>query len=122
MTKICMVVDDSSVVRKLCHRIVAAYGFEVIEAEDGKDALEKSAQKKPDVILLDWNMPVMDGMEFLLAYPDKGHTKIIFCTAENDVNKIMEAMAAGADEYIMKPFDEEIVKTKFAQMGLLKDD
>ncbi|MDA0782906.1 MAG: response regulator [Rickettsiales bacterium] len=122
MKKICLLVDDSSVVRKICRRIVTDLGFEAIEACDGKDALEKCEEQIPDVILLDWNMPVMDGMEFLKAYRNKqkeNNTIVIFCTTENDITKIMTAIEAGANEYIMKPFDADIIKGKFEQMGLM---
>lgn len=118
----CLLVDDSSVVRKIIRKIVEDLGFNVLEAYDGKNALEVCSQETPDIILLDWNMPVMDGMEFLKAYfPQKQQngTKIIFCTTENDIMKIQLALSEGADEYIMKPFDADIIKTKFMQMGLL---
>lgn len=122
MTKKCLIVDDSSVVRKVCRKIVENIGFIAEDAIDGKDALEKCAAGQPDVILLDWNMPVMDGLEFMKAYHPQQQehgTIVIFCTTENDITKIMLAMEAGANEYIMKPFDEEIVKTKFQQLGLI---
>lgn len=125
MSKVCLVVDDSSVVRKVCNRIIKSFGFEVMEASDGKEALEQCTAKTPDIILLDWNMPGMDGMAFLKEYKEekaKNEVKIIFCTAENDVDNIMLAMGEGADEYIMKPFDEEILRTKFVQMGLLESE
>eukprot|EP01037_Dinobryon_pediforme_P026913 gene26913-29601_t len=76
----------------------------------------------PEAILLDWNMPVMDGMEFLTALrkePTGRIPKVVFCTTENDVGHIAKAMRAGADEYIMKPFDREIVEAKFAEVGLI---
>lgn len=118
--KICLVVDDSSVVRKVSRGILDSLGFEVMEAYDGQNALDQCKIKKPDVILLDWNMPVMDGMEFLRNFrQSNSDTIVIFCTTENDIVKIMSAMEAGANEYIMKPFDGEIIKTKFLQMGLL---
>lgn len=103
-----MVVDDSGVVRKISRKILEDLGFEVQEAVDGNDALEVAAKKLPEFILLDWNMPKMNGLEFLKEFrklhgPDK--VKIIFCTTENDLMKIMTAMEAGANEYIMKPFD-----------------
>lgn len=122
MAKTCLIVDDSSVVRKICKKIVLELGFDAMEACDGKDALEKCEEKIPDVILLDWNMPVMDGLEFLKAYRKKQqehNTIVIFCTTENDITKIMMAMEAGANEYIMKPFDADIIKGKFEQMGLM---
>ena len=120
--KTCLLVDDSSVVRKVSRRILEPMNFNIMDACDGQDALDKCKEQMPEVILLDWNMPVMDGMEFLKAfratYSDNG-TIVIFCTTENDITKIMLAMEAGANEYIMKPFDEEIIKTKFQQMGLI---
>jgi len=76
----------------------------------------------PDAILLDWNMPVMDGIQFLGALrKEQGgrRPKVIFCTTENDVAQIARALHAGADEYIMKPFDREIVEAKLQEAGLL---
>ena len=76
----------------------------------------------PDAILLDWNMPVMDGMEFLLQLRQlRGgdRPKVIFCSTENDTDHIAKAIRAGANEYIMKPFDSEIIRSKFAQLGLI---
>jgi len=120
--KLCMVVDDSGVVRKVSRRILESLGYEVVEAEDGKIALAVAEQHNPTLILLDWNMPVMSGIDFLREFrkkKDMNTVKVIFCTTENDITKIMTAMEAGANEYIMKPFDEEIIKTKLTQMGLL---
>ncbi|MBN9542480.1 MAG: response regulator [Alphaproteobacteria bacterium] len=119
----CLVIDDSKVIRKFARSIVEELGFEVSEAADGKEALEICSKSIPDVILLDWNMPVMDGMEFLKGFKDKYagvKTRVIFCTTENEVAKIKTAVTAGADEYIMKPFDAEIVKGKFVQLGLIE--
>lgn len=117
-----MIVDDSGVVRKVSRQILEGLGFEVIEAEDGKMALEVAEKNLPVFILLDWNMPVMNGIDFLREFRKKYDVttvKVIFCTTENDIVKIMTAMEAGANEYIMKPFDAEIIKTKLIQMGLL---
>ena len=122
--KTCLVVDDSKVIRKFARGIVEEIGFEVIEAVDGNDALNQCNNKMPDVILLDWNMPVKDGLGFLTDFKSKfaeAPTKIIFCTTENELGKIKKAMSAGADEYIMKPFDIDILRGKFAQVGLLKE-
>ncbi len=118
----CLVVDDSRVVRKVARRILENKGFNVREAEDGQVALESCRQSMPDSVLLDWNMPVMNGIEFLRALrlefgPDK--PPVMFCTTENDISFIQEAIANGAQEFIMKPFDEEILLGKFAQVGLL---
>jgi two-component system chemotaxis response regulator CheY len=120
--KTCLVVDDSSVIRKVARRILEDLQFEIVEAEDGRQALDVCANRMPDAILLDWNMPVMDGLEFLAAlrHEPGGHTpKVVFCTTENDVAHIARAMRAGADEYIMKPFDREIVEAKFSEVGLI---
>jgi two-component system chemotaxis response regulator CheY len=74
----------------------------------------------PDVVLLDWNMPVMTGIEFLALlrkYPGGDAPKVVFCTTENDVAHIREAIAAGADEYVMKPFDHETLQIKLQLVG-----
>lgn len=118
----CLIVDDSKVVRKLVKSIVENLSFETMEAGDGKEAISKCKEKMPEVILLDWNMPVMDGMGFLGAFKSEfsgAGTVIIFCTTENEVGRIQEALDAGAHEYVMKPFDSEIIKNKFIQTGVL---
>jgi two-component system chemotaxis response regulator CheY len=120
--KNCLVVDDSSVIRKVARRILEDLSFEISEAEDGMKALEVCRKGMPEAILLDWNMPVMDGLEFLAQLrrePGGEKPKVVFCTTENDVAHIAKAMRAGADEYIMKPFDREIVEAKFAEVGLI---
>lgn len=119
--KTCLVVDDSSVIRKVARRILEDMNFAVDEAADGQQALDKCRADMPDAIFLDWNMPVMDGLEFLKALrtEEGGNApKVVFCTTENDVAHIAKAMRAGANEYIMKPFDREIVEAKFAEVGL----
>ncbi|WP_428484316.1 response regulator [Rhodopila sp.] len=122
MSRTCLVVDDSRVVRKVARRILEANGFDVTEAADGQQALDTCRQTMPDCVLLDWNMPVLDGISFLRHLraefgPDK--PPVVFCTTENDLNHIEQAITAGAQEYIMKPFDEEILIGKFGQVGLL---
>tara|TARA_B100001750_G_C15506926_1_gene601015 strand:+ start:2101 stop:2472 length:372 start_codon:yes stop_codon:yes gene_type:complete len=120
--KTCLIVDDSKIVRRMARRIVGEMGFEVSEAEDGDMALAMCRQSMPTSILLDWNMPNMTGLEFLklLRKEKKGDApKVIFCTIENDVSYIKKALRAGADEYIMKPFDSDIIRTKFDQVGLI---
>ncbi|MEM1048637.1 MAG: response regulator [Pseudomonadota bacterium] len=120
--KHCLVVDDSSVIRKVARRILEDLEFTISEAEDGQQALDICREKMPDAVLLDWNMPVMDGLEFLktLRSLDKGDDpKVVFCTTENDVAHIARAIRAGANEYIMKPFDREIVEAKFQEVGLI---
>ncbi|PJB72000.1 MAG: two-component system response regulator [Alphaproteobacteria bacterium CG_4_9_14_3_um_filter_47_13] len=120
--KSCLVVDDSRVVRKVARRIVEDLGFSCFEAEDGQKAYESCQNNMPDSILLDWNMPIMSGIEFLekLRQMDNGrHPKVIFCTTENDMSHIQRALQSGADEYIMKPFDSDIIQSKFSQIGLI---
>ncbi len=120
--KRCLIVDDSSVIRKVARRILENFGFTVLEASDGRQALDACAKEMPEAILLDWNMPVMDGFDFLRALrsmPAGDKPKVVFCTTENDLAHIARAMHAGADEYIMKPFDKEIVEAKFQEVGLI---
>jgi two-component system chemotaxis response regulator CheY len=120
--KTCLVVDDSSVIRKVARRILEGLEFTIDEAEDGQQALDACRRQMPDGILLDWNMPVMDGYEFLKVMrklPGGDRPKVVFCTTENDVVHIARALHAGANEYIMKPFDKEIVEAKFHEVGLI---
>ncbi|HEY7579084.1 MAG TPA: response regulator [Acetobacteraceae bacterium] len=122
MARLCLVVDDSRVIRKVARRILEAHGFAVAEAGDGQQALEACRVEMPDCVLLDWNMPVMDGLAFLKRLraeygPDK--PLVVFCTTENEMTFIEQAIANGAQEYIMKPFDEEILIGKLEQVGLL---
>ncbi len=121
--KQCLVVDDSSVIRKVARRIMEEANFSIVEAENGQEALERCRDNMPDVVLLDWNMPVMDGLEFLHALrkePNGGDPKVIFCTTENDMDHITQAISAGANEYIMKPFDKEIIHSKLLEVGLIE--
>ena len=120
--KSCLVVDDSRVVRKVACRIMNDLGFSTEEAEDGITALEDVRGNMPEMILLDWNMPNMTGVEFLRALRrERNGTQpiVVFCTTENDVEHITEAMGAGANEYVMKPFDREILRAKLAEVGLV---
>lgn len=120
--KSCLIVDDSKVIRKVARRILEDLSFATEEAVDGRDALEQCRQDMPDVILLDWNMPVMSGMEFLSelrAEPAEKRPIVVFCTTENDMAHIRAAIDAGADEYIMKPFDRDVIEAKLSQVGLI---
>jgi len=106
----CLVVDDSKVIRKVARHILETIGLAVDEAEDGSEAFTACAAQDYDLVLLDWNMPVMSGMEFLTALNEADRhprPKVMFCTTENGTAHIRSAIEAGADEYIMKPFDRE---------------
>lgn len=119
----CLIVDDSRVIRLVARNILEELNFDIMEAENGKMALETCAESgMPHVVLLDWNMPEMNGLDFLKALrqaPGGDSPVVVFCTTENDVQHINAAITAGADEYIMKPFDREIIEAKFQQVGLI---
>ncbi len=120
--KTCLVVDDSRVVRKVARRILERFDFEVAEAVDGVEALAACRTVMPEAVLLDWTMPLMDGLEFLhrlRAEPGGDQPIVVFCSAETHPDRINEALDGGADEYIMKPFDSEIIAAKFAEAGLI---
>ena len=117
----CLVVDDSRVIRKVARRILEDIGYEIAEAADGMEALAWCRAAMPEAILLDWNMPLMTGIEFLRklrAEPGGAAPVVVFCTVENDLAHIREALDAGANEYIMKPFDGDIIAAKLAEAGL----
>jgi len=122
MSRTCLVVDDSRTVRKIARRILETQGYQVLEAEDGRDALTVCRQALPNCILLDWKMPVMDGISFLRALRQEfgaDNPPVVFCTTENNLDHIALAMQTGAQEYIMKPFNEGILLGKLEQVGLL---
>lgn len=117
-----LVVDDSRVVRKIARRMLERAGFVVDEACDGADALVHVRERRPDAMLLDWNMPVMNGMDCLRALRrefGQDEPCVILCTTENEPDFIASAIEAGAQEYIMKPFDDTILLGKLEQLGLL---
>ena len=119
--KTCLVVDDSKVIRKVARHILETLDFDVSEAADGREALDSCMNAVPDVILLDWNMPVMSGMDFLRALRDTSlasRPKVVFCTTENGMAYIRAAIEAGADEYVMKPFDRETLESKLQIVGM----
>ncbi len=119
--KTCLVVDDSKVIRKVARHILETLDFTVTEACDGREALAACLAKVPDAVLLDWNMPVMSGMDFLRALRDtqlSSRPKVVFCTTENGMAHIRAAIEAGADEYVMKPFDRETLESKLQLVGL----
>lgn len=119
--KTCLIVDDSRVIRKVSRHILESLEFSVDEACDGQEALLQCAAAMPDLILLDWNMPVMSGIEFIKHLRERSDgkaPKVVFCTTENDVAHIRAAIEAGADEYVMKPFDRETLQIKLQLIGI----
>ena len=118
--KTCLIVDDSRVIRRVSRHILESLGFAVEEAENGQEGLDQCDRAMPDVVLLDWNMPIMSGIEFITQLrlrPGGDRPKVVFCTTENDVSHIREAINAGADEYVMKPFDHETLQIKLQLVG-----
>jgi two-component system, chemotaxis family, chemotaxis protein CheY len=121
MTRV-LVIDDSSVIRKVARRILEGLSLEITEADNGQAALEACEAGMPDGILLDWNMPEMDGYAVLKALrqmPGGDRPKILFCTSENDSAHIARARQAGADDTMMKPFDKDVLRIKMAAVGLI---
>ena len=115
-----LVVDDSPVIRKIATRVLERLEFDVGEAVDGQAALDLCLAQMPDLILLDWNMPVLDGFGFLRELrkaPDGRSPCVLLCTTENDVAHIARAMHAGANGYMMKPFNQEILQAKVKEFG-----
>jgi two-component system chemotaxis response regulator CheY len=121
--KTCLVIDDSPIIRAMCRFMLQKLDFEVWEAEDGIIAQSMVKEQCPDVILLDWSMPHMDGISFIRwlrqELQAQKKTYVIFCTSHNKTDHIERALAAGADEYIMKPFDSHIIAHKLELLGLL---
>jgi two-component system chemotaxis response regulator CheY len=111
-----LIVDDSPVVRKIARRIIEAMHYRATEASDGRQALVACQFEMPDAIFVDAQMPVLDGFEFLKEVrhmPGGERPKIVYCIAEHDVAQIARAMHAGADDYMMKPFDRTAMESKF---------
>ena len=118
----CLVVDDSRAIRNFAKNILVDLGFDVSQAENGREAQIACESEMPDFILLDWNMPVMTGIEFvreLRKMPEGVSPKVIFCTTEDGVIEIQSALETGADEYITKPFDRQIVESKLELLDLI---
>ncbi|QIQ88130.1 MAG: response regulator [Erythrobacter sp.] len=118
--KACLIVDDSRVIRKVSSKIARSLGYVPVEAQDGIEALARCKKAMPDLVLTDWNMPEMDGLEFvrqLRAIPTPKPPVVVFCTSKGDATDIHEGIKAGADDYIVKPFDEAALKAKLEQLG-----
>jgi two-component system chemotaxis response regulator CheY len=121
----CLIVDDSRVIRTVARRIFEALQFSATEAEDGMAALRACREKMPDLVLLDWTMPGLSGVELvrsLRAQPDGDRPIILVCTTEVDATEIAHAVAAGVDDYVMKPFDQDMVAAKLAELRPSRSD
>ena len=120
-----LILDDSHTIRMVLRRMLQSIGCEVFEAENGLEGLRQLKEiGKPDFVTVDWQMPVMDGMGFVQAvraeYPGV-ELPLIMVTAVNDIKHVAAALEAGASEYLMKPFTEEMVREKLALLGVLQD-
>ncbi|MBI3420001.1 MAG: response regulator [Proteobacteria bacterium] len=123
-SKTCLLVEDSRVIRKVAATIMEGLGYTCREAENGELAMQECKKAMPDFVLLDWNMQVMNGIDFLKqlrGLPNGKTPKVIFCTTQNEIAHIQEGLAAGADEYIMKPFDSDIIRSKLEMLGLIEE-
>ena len=120
----CIIADDSKIIRMVLSKIFSNLGLSILEAEDGEDVLELYQKEEPALIIMDWRLPIIDGIDVL--YKIRGEYKIrqpriIFCSSITDEGKIREALDGGADDYLMKPFDEEIIVSKLKILGMIKE-
>ena len=116
----CLLVDDSRMIRKVARRIVEGAGYLVIEAENGEEGLARCRAAMPDLVITDWNMPVMTGIEFvtaLRAIPSARQPRVVFCTTNSGARDIHKGIEAGADEYVIKPFDEAALLSRLQAVG-----
>ncbi|MFA9199755.1 MAG: response regulator [Cypionkella sp.] len=116
----CLLVDDSRMIRKVARRIVESVGYAVVEAENGEEGLARCRAGMPDLVITDWNMPVMSGIEFvtaLRAIPTARPPRVVFCTTNSGAKDIHKGIAAGADEYVIKPFDEAALLSRLQAVG-----
>jgi two-component system, chemotaxis family, chemotaxis protein CheY len=118
-----LVIDDSSVTRGIIKQILGEIGFETFEAEDGREGLNRlSDLEKMDLVLVDWNMPEMDGIQFLQALRADNlydALPVMMVSTNNNSEDIATSLRAGANEYIMKPFTADIIRSKLELMGLV---
>jgi two-component system chemotaxis response regulator CheY len=122
-TVLALVIDDSRAMRKILARILGGIGFEVLEAGDGREALDViEAGRVPDVCLVDWNMPVMDGLQFVIevrSRPELRAVTLMMVTTESEHGQVVRALAAGAHEYAFKPFTADGIVDKLTLLGLV---
>ena len=125
-----LVIDDSRAMRRIVGSILKDFGYEVREAGDGQQALDALQEGKaegwvPDLCCIDWNMPVMDGLQFVFAVranPAYRQVTLMMVTTESETGQIVKALAAGAHEYLIKPFTADALRDKLALLGLLPEE
>ena len=116
-----LVVDSSSVVRKVASRILEDYDFEVVESEDGAEALDLCQRQMPDLVIVDWKTPALPGVAFVRALrraPGGMKPKVVYCSTENDREQVSHAISSGADQWLLKPFDREVIGEMLRDLGL----
>ncbi|GAA0903279.1 chemotaxis response regulator CheY [Virgisporangium ochraceum] len=121
-----MVIDDSRAMRLILARIAGQLGFDVIQAGNGREALDRLEEldETPELALVDWNMPEMNGLEFILAVrkePKYKSMTLMMVTTESEQGQIVRALAAGAHEYVIKPFTPDAIVEKLALLGLVRN-
>lgn len=127
MERRCLIVDPSTMVRRVAARIIRDLGVEPMEAKTGQEALDLCSDRMPEALMIDWSLSDMQADQFLqelanIVQRKKGARPVIlFCSGERNVARIVDALKAGADEYIMKPFDSDIIRSKFILAGLIED-
>jgi two-component system, chemotaxis family, chemotaxis protein CheY len=116
-----LVIDDSKATRAVIGRLLGKLGYEVVEAGTGREGLERLSERKPRVVLVDWNMPEMNGLDFIRAVRADARYRdlaIMMVTTESEAAQVVRALAAGANEYVMKPFTPEILLDKLSLLGV----
>lgn len=121
-----LVIDDSRAMRRIVGTILTDFGYEVREAGDGRHALDVLEEGwNPDLCCIDWNMPVMDGLQFVSAVranPAWRALTLMMVTSESEQGQIVRALAAGAHEYVIKPFTADALRDKLALLGMLPEE
>lgn len=116
----CLIVDDSRVVRKVSRPMIESFGYHVTEAENGEEALARCKAEMPGLVMLDWDMPVMTGIQFvtqLRALEASHRPYVVFCTSRSETQDIFNGIEAGADEYVTKPFTAASLRAKLERIG-----
>lgn len=118
----CLIADDSKVIRMILSKIMNNLKFDVIEAEDGEEVVELCETNEPELVIMDTKLPILEGIDALYKIRNMQRItqpKIVFCSSVTDPERIREALDGGADDYIMKPFDEEIIVSKLEILNLV---